>query len=261
MLKIGNVYGHGFNLSRIEYIRSLGFSIREPASHFPGSQVLRFVDFSTGPSLEFIEVTNEPDYLDFVPQGMVPFCPGINLLIPPDSPKGLSAYQTELQDWGPNTRHVNYDGSQAENQPGWNYLNFAKPIVKDTFTYLTELEEPRPGRKPAGRHPNSVARVLGIVFNLPAGQLSSLAMLAEADPQSGNLSIGGVQVWSSDEIAPDWDFGDKKFPLIAIALKTNNPDRSLEFFRSLGVPLTRFFSQPAAHMQMPESSWDLIVTG
>ena len=122
MLTINNIYGHGYSQTQIEKLHSLGFIIRDQGSKFAGSQLLRFIDFPERPYLEFIEVESESEYLDFLPKGMVPYCPGINLLIPQRSAKDISDFQQAYQDWGSNSIHVNYDGSNEPDKPGWNYL-------------------------------------------------------------------------------------------------------------------------------------------
>jgi hypothetical protein len=93
MLTISNIYGHGYGEAQIERLRSLGFKIRDRVSRFAGAQLLRFVDFPERPSLEFIEVENESEYSDFLPQGMVPYCPGISLLVPESSSKDINDFQ------------------------------------------------------------------------------------------------------------------------------------------------------------------------
>ena len=52
-----------------------------------------------------IEVTNERDYLDFVPEGMKPYCPGIELALPEGSESSLAAFENEFSHLCPNTIH------------------------------------------------------------------------------------------------------------------------------------------------------------
>ena len=191
MLKINNIYGHGYGQTQIEHLCAWGFRTRHPVSRFAGSQLLRFVDFSTGPSLEFIEVESEREYFDFLPKGMVPYCPGINLLIPRSSSSDIGDYRQTHHGWGANPRHINYDGSDEPDKPGWNFLNFDVPVVRDTFIYLTQLDDPQPARNIVTDHPNSAKQVRGLVFALDEGDLAKLTKLAGAKMVAGKIDLDG----------------------------------------------------------------------
>ena len=81
-------------------------------------------------------------YLDFVPKGMIPYCPGVALVVPPESVATSEEYSRAFSDLGPYLHHVTYDASENEG-PGWNYLHFKKQIVADTFVWLTFFGDPR----------------------------------------------------------------------------------------------------------------------
>ena len=257
MLKINNIYGHGYGQTEIEHLRAWGFRVRHPVSRFAGSQLLRFVDFATGPSLEFIEVESEREYFDFLPKGMVPYCPGINLLIPPSSSRDIGEFRQIYHDWGANPRHVNYDGSDEPNKPGWNFLNFDLPVVRDTFVYLTQLDDPQPDRKTDTDHPNSAKQVRGLVFKLDEKDLAKLARLAGAEMIAGTIDLVGVQVWSSKALQSDHILPEKRFPLAVVVIKAD----SLDFFvDKKDVTIIEFESLPAAYIKTPDLSWDMLIT-
>lgn len=242
MLKINNIYGHGYGRTQIEHLHAWGFGVRHPVSRFAGSQLLRFVDFSTGPSLEFIEVENEREYFDFLPKGMVPYCPGINLLIPPSASRDIGDYRRTHHAWGANPRHVNYDGSDEPDRPGWNFLNFDVPVVRDTFVYLTQLDDPQPEREIVTDHPNSAKQVRGLVFALDEENLAKLAKLAGAKMAAGTIDLAGVQIWSSMALQSDLVLPEKRFPLVVVVIKAN----SLDFFAGKkDVTVVEYESQPA----------------
>ena len=75
MLAVSHIFGHGFDRCALSRLESLGFCIRPNALCFAGAQLCRFIDFAEGPSLEVIEVEDHDAYLDFVPKGMIPYCP------------------------------------------------------------------------------------------------------------------------------------------------------------------------------------------
>jgi hypothetical protein len=258
MLKIDSIYGHGFNDQQTERLESMGFRIRPLVSRFAGSQVLRFIDFSEGPSLEFIEIEDEREYLEFLPKGMVPYCPGINLVLSEIAPQGLKEFQNKFKDWGPYSLHVNYDGSDDAGKPGWNYLNFEIPLVRDTFIWLTEAEEPKPNRNIVTDHPNKVNNVIGLVFDLEEQELLNLSQLVCAKIVEGIFEINKVKIFSKDSFECSKKISNKEFPLVAIVLKSESPNYlQVEKIRAQEI---HFFSKPSLHIPMNELSWDLIVT-
>ena len=257
MLTINNIYGHGYGQAQLEKLHSLGFIIRDWGSRFAGSQLLRFVDFPERPYLEFIEVESESEYFDFLPKGMVPYCPGINLLIPQRSAKDISDFQRAYQDWGSNSIHVNYDGSDEPDKPGWNYLNFDAPVVRDTFVYLMKMDGPKPARKVATDHPNTAKQVIGLVFDLDEEDLVKLANLTGVEMVGGGMDLDGVQIWSSNALAGKIRVPEKQFPLAAIVIKAE----SIDFFRDKDdVKIFEYLSKPAVYIETTDLSWDLIVT-
>lgn len=74
MLRVGSLFGHGFDGDQLTRLEDLGFGLRPQILTYAGSQVCRFIDFDAGPALEFIEVTDRSDYEGFVPVGMRPYC-------------------------------------------------------------------------------------------------------------------------------------------------------------------------------------------
>jgi len=257
MLTINDIYGHGYGEAQIERLCSLGFKIRDQVSRFAGSQLLRFIDFSKRPSLEFIEVENESEYFDFLPKGMVSYCPGIGLLIPQSSSKDISDFQRTFQVWGCNSRHANYDGSDEPDKPGSNNLNFDVPVVKDTFVYLTKLDDPKPVRKVVSDHPNTAKQVIGLIFDLDKEKLVKLANLTGVEIVGGGMDLDGVQIWSSNALVGKIGIPKKRFPLAAIVVKAE----SIDFFREKEeAKIFEYWSKPTAYIQTTELSWDLIVT-
>jgi hypothetical protein len=258
MVEIGNIYGHGFDDQQIEKLGLLGFRFRPQVSRFAGSQVLRFIDFPELPSLEFIEVEDERDYLAFLPKGMVPHCPGINLVLSKGATTGLKGFQDKFKDWEPYSLHVNYDGSDDPGKPGWNYLNFEVPVVRDTFVWLTEPEEPKPSRNVVADHPNKTNCVTGLVFDLEEKELLDLSRLVDAKIVEGVFEIDGVKIFSRDAFECSKKIANKKFPLIAVVVKAD----SLKYIRVVDnvVEKTHCFSKPSLCIPTNELSWDLIVT-
>jgi hypothetical protein len=255
---ISNLYGHGFDRTQLSKLEKFGFSIRPEASEYMGSQICRFIDFAEGPSLELIEVTREKDYLAFVPKGMKPFCPGISLLIEEDSESTIEDYEQRFSHLHPYTLHVNYDGSTAPRKPGWNYLNFETPIVTDTFIWLTKLDSPKPTRRKITFHPNGVKGLSGIVVNLPSEELRTLAQVVNKPIVDGSLDINGIRVWSGNASNYLPEKGDKRFPLQAVVLKTDN--RGFEYLSKIeGAKQISFMAQPAISIETNRKSWDVLI--
>lgn len=256
-LTIGNIFGHGFGATEVARMEGFGFSIRPEVSHYAGAQALRFIDFDRGPPLELIEVTDAREYAAFVPEGMTAYSPGISLLLPQDSGKRLAEYEAEFAGFHPYRLHVNYDGSQDHGKPGWTYVNFAIPVAPRTFVWLTHLDEPRPPRPRSAPHANGVQRILGLVFDLEAGELETLSRLAGARPREGGTDIDGVAIWSRASLEDVPPSRGKDFPLSAIVLGT--PEIGQVEGRAKGAERTTFRSRPAIHLATNPRSWDLIV--
>jgi hypothetical protein len=208
--------------------------------------------------LELILVEDETEYSAFLPRGMIPFCPGINLIPSNDPSKGLESLQNEFKAWGPYSMHMNYDGREEPGKPGWNYLNFEKPIVRDTFIWLTEAEEPKPRLPKATEHPNKVNRVIGLTLNIEEDELLAFARLIGMEIGRGILDIDGVKVYSRKSFQCSKELPNKKFPLSNIILRADRVD-SLQAADGL-VDDIFCFSKPARYIQTNELSWDLIVT-
>ncbi|MBN1963737.1 MAG: hypothetical protein JW910_03755 [Anaerolineae bacterium] len=257
MLTISNIYGHGFDRQEVARLETLGFKVRPQASTYMGTQICRFLDFERGPALEVIDIEDHQAYRDFVPAGMVPYCPGISLILPDDSNKTLADFEREFSDLGPYTLHVNYDGSQVPAGPGWNYLNFERLVVPGTFTWLTACDPSVPSARHETAHPNGVLGVIGLVFGLESAALKGLARLAEVAFDAGVMTIGGVQVWSRGALTDFPALGAKEFPLIAIVVQA----RSLGYFAAGADRVKRvsFMDQSAVHIETNPRSWDLLV--
>lgn len=259
MLEIGNVYGHGFDRAKVAEIERAGFTVRPEVSHYAGSQVCRFLDFEDGPALELIEVADDKAYIDFVPLGMKPYAPGISVVVPDYAERELSDFEWKYKEWDPYPLHANYDGSKGPGKPGWNYLNFGRPVIRDTFLWLTRLDEPQPHRPLVPRHPNGAQGVVGLVFDLPEKALERLARLAETKLVRGALDINGVTVYSREALDVLPRVGAKAFPLHAVVVRTESLDYFAYEFREAEV--VSFRSRPAIRIPTNDLSWDLLIAG
>lgn len=256
---IGNVYGHGFDSAMVAEVESLGFSIRPGLGRFPGGQVMRFVEFARGPALELSYVEDPKAYADFVPKGMVPYCPGISLLLPQAGPDDLVAFEERFARLRPSRYHVNYDGSQDPGKPGWTYLNFATPLVRDTFIYLTVRDEPRPATTKLTDHPNRVQRVRGLWFDMESRELRDLADVVGAKAAHGTFSIGDTMVWSRESFPDRLGSKEKRFPLQTMVLEAG--DLAHTSLRDRDLTPATFGPQPALRYETNPLSWDLLFVG
>ncbi len=259
MLNVGNVYGHGYTPEAVKAFEAAGFAFRPGVSRFDGAQLCRFIDFEEGPSLELIQVEDRGAYLDFVPLGMKPYAPGISLVVPDWAERDLPYFEARFPELRPYRLHANYDGTKARGRPGWNYLNFAVPILRDTFVWLTQLEEPRPRKAPTPAHPNGARGVRGLVLDLEERELRRLAEIVETDVVDGAVDVDGVLVWSRAALDAPPPVPKKIFPLIAAVLETAD---------LVGLPQklakgreTSFEGHPAVCLGTNDLSWDLVLTG
>jgi hypothetical protein len=258
MLSIGTLYAHGYVLSELERLASLGFSLRPAASWYAGAQSLRFVDFSHPPALELISVEDERKYANFIPHGMTAYSPGVSLVIDPGSGRTLEDYQTAFKAWNPYRIHVGYQGGTDPTEPGWNYLNFATPIVEKTFIYLTEYEEPKPQPPPPVMHPNTSAQVTGIVFDIPLPTLTTLSRLSSQRQSDGPMALGNITVFGESHVPPEVRLRRKPFPLVAVVI-------SVQTLRMHAESPTRphsidWLGESSILLEMNPLSWDIILT-
>lgn len=254
---IGNVYAHGFSEARVAEFERLGFEFRPGVGHYAGAQVTRFIDFEEGPALEVVDVSDAQAYEEFCPEGMVPYCPGISLLLPEATRGALKPFEERASDLRPYRLHVNYDGSSDPGKPGWTYLNFGRPPVRDTFIYLMVREEPRLPRPDIVAQPNRVRRVRGVWFDLETRELQRLADLVGVEIVDGAFRIGDVAVWSRDGVPERLRAEGKRFPLQAIFLEA--PDHGAWPSPGAAVVATTFRSRPALRCRTNPLSWDLLL--
>ena len=259
MLNVGNVYGHGFGEEGLATIEAAGFALRPVASRYPGAQRCRFLDFEEGPSLELIEVEDEKAYVDFVPKGMKPYAPGISLVIPEWADRDLPYFEKRFGALRPYRLHMNYDGSRVRGGPGWTFLNFGLPVIRDTFVWLTVYDEPRPRRPAVPVHPNGARGVRGLVFDLDERKLERLAALVETDIVDGAVDVDGVSVWTRKAVGDLPPMRRKVSPLLAVVVETAGLEglpKGLAAESAL-----RFGERPAVHVATNDLAWDLVITG
>lgn len=261
-LTIHNIFGHGYNREDLSRFQELGFILRPQGSSFAGAQELRFIDFTAGPCLELIEVTYPEEYLNFVPPGMIPYAPGLNLALAENSPRPLSTYQERFQDWQPYLLHENYEGGRESQKPGWNYLNFRDPVLPGTFVFLTEFEKPYPAKHPRAVHPNTISRVSGLVFDQPAESLERLSQLTDQTLQDGTLVLDGIPLYSREAAPlPVRSIGpqapEKAFSLTAVLLQAE----SLSTLQKADPDLEELDlgGRQALRIPTPSRSWELVV--
>ncbi len=257
MLVIGNVYGHGFSFEAIAAVERAGFTLRDPTSRYAGSQVCHFVDFEDGPALELIEVEDPKAYLDFVPNGMTPYAPGISLVVPPWAERDLSDFERRNEAFRPYRVHAAYDGSDDASRPGWNYLNFARALVPRVFIWLTQLDEPVPRHPVAPRHPNGAFGVRGLVFNGDDETLRHVARIAETPMDRGSVTIEGVTLWPRTALGDVPRIRGKAFPLLAVVVETADLGQVPREVRRAGE--TTLENAPALRLRTNDLSWDLLL--
>jgi hypothetical protein len=217
--------------------------------------VCRFVEFDAGPALEFIQVTDRLDYEAFVPVGMRPYCPGISLVEGAGSPEALEAYERGFADLNPYRLHVAYDDVAGPAGPGWHYLNFGVPPVRDTFIWLTAFDPPQPVHRPAVAQANGVRGVVGLEFDLPASGLAGLSRLAGQPIEGDRFDVAGVTVFAAGARG---DLPRRAFPLRSVVLHADNFD-TFEA-HATGAQVTSFLGQPALRITTNPLAWDLVIT-
>ncbi len=253
-LRVGSLYGHGFDREQRVALEAMGFVIRPQVALYAGSQQCHFIDFPAGPALELIDVTDRSDYEAFVPPGMTPYCPGISLVAGDGSPAGLDAYERAFAGHEPYRLRVPYPGQAWPGAPGWHYLNFARPVVPGTFIWLTALDLPAPVTDRETRHPNGVLGVAGLVFDLPDQEFAGLAELAGQPLADGALWLGDVTF-----MATGTGGSGSRFPLRTVVLRAEELDRVAALAPNASPE--ELMGRPALRIWTNQLAWDLLVTG
>lgn len=254
MLRIGSLYGHGFDREQLTELAAMGFALRPQTALYAGSQVCRFLDFPIGPALEFIEVTDTADYEAFVPAGMAPYCPGISLLVDEGSPAALDDYARAFAAHDPYRLRVPYRTGDRPGSPGWHYLNLARPLVPGTFIWLTAFDQPKPVTERNTQHPNGVLGVIGLLLDLPPEALAGLSHLVGQPIVDGALRIGDVTIWATGTDRP----GGKQFPLRAVVLHA--ADLATVRAHARTASETRLMGAPALRIPTNPLAWELLIT-
>lgn len=219
---------------------------------------MRFIDFQRGPPLECVELGSAVEYEAFVPKGMVPYSPGINLVVPPESPKTLEDFAEAFVELRPYHLHVNYDGSSDPGKPGWNYLNFEVPPVRGIFVWLTQRDEAGPVIEHRVNHANGAIRLRGLLLGLETPELATLAELVGGRVSRGVLEVGGLPLWTPGAVKDAPVIPGKRFPLVAAVVETNRLTARTP--GAEGVRSVSFLSRPAARISTSPLSWDLLLT-
>jgi hypothetical protein len=253
VLTVGNVYGHGFDDEQATRLEDLGFVFRPGTSTYAGSQVCHFLDFPVGPSLELIEVTDSSDYESFVPPGMIPYCPGISLVVEAGSPAAFDAYERDFADLEPYRLHVAYGKGRAADAPGRHYLNFSRPVVAGTFVWLTAYDDPTPMPVTLTEHPNGAYGVVGLIVDAHPSALVCLSRLAQSPFTDGELRVGDVWVK-----AFDGGTAARSFPLRAAVIGAESLTAFPATLRSTDA--THLMGRPTLCIETNPSSWDVWVT-
>ena len=240
----------------MEIVQSLGFSLRPESTPFAGSQILRFLDFSRPPALEFIRVEDEKAYREFLPPGMAPYSPGISIVIDTNSKPALTDYANAFREWKPYPIHFDNEGGNDPAKPGTDYLNFAIPLVEKTFIYLSQSRDAGREHPVPPVHANTAARVSGLVFDLPGESLKPLSSLAKLAPAEDNPAWGGVNIFDELYLTPELRRRKKLFPLAAVVVETD----ALTLNPAPGTRLIRWLGKPSALVETNPMSWDIILT-
>lgn len=145
-------------------------------------------------------------------------------------------------------------GGVKERRLGWNFLKFGRRTAMANIWY-TEYEpqdaaaakkKPRP--MPAGFHPNTCRRLVGLRFEVNAAGRSYFegALGRKASGKAVALAAG-VELVSA-----------RRNRFSAVVLQA----RDLKKFRRLARPdaLTTFRGRPAALLKNPSGEWDILVT-
>src|SRR5690606_20621993 len=94
--------------------------------------------------------------------------------------------------------HRNYEWKKNEKDhlPGWNFLTFDKPIIKNVNAWFTEYEATNKSKKmKSPRHKNAVNSLHGLILTLSRPSRNKLETLLNTKIKDHKLLMDGVSLF------------------------------------------------------------------
>lgn len=236
--------GHKF----LKKLEKLGFILDKNMMEHPGKAYCRFIIFKG-------ENPRNRYYLEFVSigRGGTPFTtPGLSLGIE----FNLKGFYKKINKTIPGEFiHKNYEWKKNNEDylPGWNFLDFKKPIIKNIHTWFTEYEPSGKRKKPQiVKHKNSVENLHGIILTLSLSSKKKLETLLNTKIKSNNIFKDGVHLYIQDGKTDRFE---------SIILNSNNFSNSLKSIGRSG-KIVSALGEEMIQISAPKSkvlNWNILI--
>lgn len=270
-------YQSTFSIQDYHQLQKRGFEIDDYVVEHPGKIFCRFLRFNKQAGadqpterfqyLEFVEVTDlsalKATYTTEV-SDQVALRPGFSLRCDENLKALYDVANQKLPELKPEYIHKNYRWKEDSTSalPGWNFLSFDLPVVKDTYVWWTEYEpdSKRPQLK-VYSHPNSVDQFHGFYWDLPLSELKKLQILTQGEIQEGCLVLNdGLKIYTSDskDLPEALLKTSKSYPFSAVILTCTNWN---SFIEQAKPDLTFTWGNRLAGLIKMPGAWDIVVLG
>lgn len=236
------------------FCRFLKLNSRDPVPMGMGYQYLEFAELRDISELRALRPEASEDEL---------WGPGLSL----NADHGLEGLHEQLclsvPELEPATAHKNY-AWKTDNKsrlPGWNFLYFKKPLLKDINLWCTEYEPSpdRPVHQGRFQHPNSAESIHAIILSEPAQNLASIAKITGSALEARFTLDDGVEVYGSDEATLPAPIVNRKksCPVLAVSLLCSDWNAVLAHARP--DEIFQWGEAKVARIDMPERGWDILL--
>jgi hypothetical protein len=247
-----------------------GFSLSSDMTEHPGRQLCRFIRFNRSA----LSTLSRPQYLEFVeladfealrstyPKDTTEDVlrePGFSLAADKRLEEVYRFNFAAFEKFQPTYSHKNYAWKHDDKSelPGWNFLEFAKPIVNGMNVWCTEYE-PNPNRQVAQKvepHANTANQIRGFIWNVSPHEAAAFAQLSDSQVVDNKMNLA-----DGSTIFLDQNFGGankKQTSFSAVILGCSDWDM---FCREAKPDkIIDWQNQKAAVIEFGPTGWDIVV--
>ena len=194
-IQIDHCYNEDKNFKFMKKLGQCGFDLDPSMVEHPGKAFCKFIIFQS-------KNKRERAYLEFVhvgKGGKEELTPGLSFSFT----ENLEKFSKKINKKIPHVfDHKNYQWKEnsTDRLPGWNFLSFKKPPIKNLYTWFTEYEV-SPGMrkfKKAKTHPNSAYSIHGIKLILTAKSKKNLEIILGKKLNSKTKLSDGTHIYIVD---------------------------------------------------------------
>lgn len=247
-----------------------GFSLVSDMTEHSGRQLCRFLRFeprnpaivSRAQYLEFIELADFEALRATYPKGTADVVlrePGFSLAARFRLEEVYRSNLAAFERFQPRYSHKNYAWKQDDRSelPGWNFLEFSKPIINGMNVWCTEYE-PNPDRATPQKvepHANSANEIRGFIWNLSSKDAAAFALLSDSKVVDNRISLLDGSTIFLDQTFASTD--KKRTTFSAVVLGCADWDMFCREAKPDKVIVWQ--NQKAALIELGPTGWDIVV--